>query len=368
MRRCVREFLNPTTSWGKYIRPAGFFIYYFISKPVNFFYTRRQTADKLAKNSLYFFYDFDVEPVTYDFAWALCIANAKREALGLDSLKIIFVPGKLKGLRKETAEYEAVVNPHARRWRIYNILLPIIKLLPCPTNVTLCLSREEAALIRKTPCGAIYPEKYTVAFPVPYMPIEAMHYFKQFKSLQADPQALEYISQWLLQKGKGRKLIVITLRQYAYATARNSNNNAWVQFAESLKEDEYFVVFIADTEQSLQELPAIFAGQHFFQPASWNLLLRSALYELAYLNLGVNTGAMSLCWLNASCRYITFKTVTQTVAQTSLEVMVKKGYVPGENPRFAGCLQKWVWDDDNLSTIVKEFAQMSELIARNAPP
>ncbi len=365
MRRIVREFINPTTTTGKYLKPASLLVYYLISKPIDFFYSLSKTEKNFSKNCFYFFYDFEVEPVTYDFAWAVCIANAKREELGLTYLKIIFVPGRVQGLRKEAADYEAIVSSDTRRWRIYAIVLPIIKLLPCPCGITFCMTRDEANLIRKKQARFIYPEKYNATFPVPYSPKQAMQYPSTFSSLKADAKALEYVSEWLKEQAQGKKAIVITLRQYAYTQDRNSNVNAWAQFASALNQEEYFVIFVPDTEQSLLELSETLKDFNFFQPACWNLLLRSALYELAYLNLGVNTGPMSLCWLNSLCRYITFKTITENVPQASLKAMIDKGYIPGKNPSFVGSFQKWVWDEDHFNTIMKEFKLMCTLIEAN---
>lgn len=355
-RRIVRELMSPTTSIGKYLKPASFIVYYFFNKPINFIYSfNKNNKDN---KSLYLFYDFDIEPITYDFAWALCIANAKRNKLNLSYLHVILVPGTVNGLREETPDYEEVVGSDARNWRVYSILLPIIKLLPCSYGITFCYSREMARRIKENQAQYIYPEKYNVTFPMPYVPKHAMEYKKEFPSLQADPHAIKYITEWLGINVKDKKLVTISLRQYSYVVERNSNIKAWAQFANAVDPKDYFIVFIPDTEQALFEVPPELKPFNFFQPASWNVLLRSALYQLAYLNLGVNTGPMSLCWLNPRCRYITFKTTLEDVPQVSMAVMIEKGFLPHKNPPFANEFQKWVWDDDVFSVIFNEFNHM----------
>jgi hypothetical protein len=351
IRRIVREFAQPSTRLGKYFQRASFFIHWLINKPINFIALLKAKGN--TKDCLYFFYDFEVEPITYDFAWALCIANAKREELGLTHLQVVFVPGFEQGLRKESSVYEQIVNQDARRWRIYSILLPIIKLLPCSPSILFCTSRDEARLIKEQQAQYVYPEKYNVTFPVPYTPTEIIDYHQTLLSLQADKQALDYVAHWLSKHAGNRKIIVITLRQYGYIPERNSNVAAWLQFAETLNKNDFFVVFVPDTEQALEtnnlgDFP-------FFHPACWNLHMRCALYELAFLNLGINTGPMSLCWLNSRCRYLSFKTWLPNVALAPLEALLDRGFVPGENPRFTKLFQKWIWDTDDFDVIVREF-------------
>ncbi len=362
IRRIFREFIEPTTTVGKRLKPFFIFVYYLLNKPINFLFYVYSLMSKSSKNSLYFFYDFEVEPITYDFIWALCIANARRNELGLSNLRIVFVPGTEEGLRKEEAEYEKIIDREARYWRIYSILLPAIRLLPCASSFMLCATRAEAMLVREQQAYFVYPEKYNVTFPVPYSPRKAMDYRQKFMALQADQQTLEYVSQWLSRGCKNKKIIVITLRQYAYSPARNSNIVAWAQFARTLDKERYYVVFVPDTEQALSESPTELQEFDFFLPACWNLNLRCGLYELAYLNLGVNNGPMALCWLNPRCRYITFKTSVETVPQASTEVLLDRGFVLGENPQFTNKFQKWVWEDDDLNVISREFEQMCDVL------
>ena len=362
MRRIIREFVKPTTRLGKYIQPWSWCIYYLVSKPINFLFNIRKNP----QNSLYFFYDFEVNPITYDFVWALCIANAKREALGLSHLCVIFVPAFGEGVRKESAIYEQVVNCDARAWRVYAILISAIKLLTTPVSMILCATRKEALLIRAHQAHFVYPEKYNVIFPVPYSPEEAIVYQQAFKALRADKQALKYVADWLESKQiKSKKLIVITLRQYGYKSERNSNMNAWIQFVQMLDRVEFSIVFIPDMEQSfsieLDELNQVY----LFDPACWDLKLRAALYESAYLNLGVNTGPMALCWLNARCRYITFKTVVKSGPQFEIDVLVERGFVPDKNPFFTTQFQKWVWEEDDFDILNREFWLMYDDIEKN---
>lgn len=359
IRRIVREFISPTTSFRRYYKFLSPFVYYLISKPSNFIAFCK--SKDIANDTLHFFYDFDVEPITYDFAWALSVANAYRQKQGLRALQIILVPGAVEGLKKERPKYEKVLDHNHRNWRIHSIIIPCIHLLSCPHSFTLCATREEAMMIRQKQAKNVYPPRYNLTIPTSHEPELANIYTDKIMSLSASTQAKIYVSKWIRNQAQDQKMIVITLRQYGYTPERNSNMAAWAEFA-ATHEKEYFIVFIADTEQALYTIPKELQKFVFFNEACWNLALRAAIYELAYINLGVNTGPMSLCWFNASCRYITFKTAVKNVPDVPLEMITNKGFIPGCNPKFATSLQKWVWEDDDLPIITREFNLMRDVI------
>jgi hypothetical protein len=83
-----------------------------------------------------------------------------------------------------------------------------------------------------------------------------------------------------------------------------------------------------------------------------------ALYQRAYLNLGVNNGPMGLCWLNAETRYITLKILNDGAPQTSARYMEFLGFEIGRSLPFASPWQRWVWLDDELPVIEDAFAEM----------
>jgi hypothetical protein len=90
--------------------------------------------------------------------------------------------------------------------------------------------------------------------------------------------------------------------------------------------------------------------------------LRMALYEHAFLNLGVNNGPMGLAWLNARVRYATLKIETPGVPQSSLEFIRSFGFEPGKSLPFATELQEWVWEDDTQEIITRTFQRLRQKI------
>jgi hypothetical protein len=150
--------------------------------------------------------------------------------------------------------------------------------------------------------------------------------------------------------------VTITLRGYDYMPVRNSNADAWAAFARGLDPRRYFTVFIPDTEQTIEGLPGALDEFVLMSEAAWNVGLRMALYQRAFLNMGVNNGPMGLCWLNETTRYATLKMAPAGVPQTTPESFRDLGFEMGRSLPFATPFQQLVWEDDTRDVIERVFA------------
>ncbi len=331
-------------------------------------YVKRRTgaARHAHPGVLYAFYDLTVEPITYDFLWFLCGADLTRRAKGLEQVHVVIVPGPQEGVREEDSAYETVVDRESRKWRIANVLMALTALLPACSGVTLAGSRAEAAATRNLAGSHYYPNGYESCMPVGHHPndclIPARKGIRPIGVLRAQRQGLQYIEQFVANYSQGRRLITITIRDYAYGQDRNSNLSAWSNFAKELDVTTWWPVFVLDTERTLDPLPEPLCGFDVMREASWNVGLRMALYERAWLNMGVNNGPMGLCWLNEQTRYLTFKMVTTSVPQATVEFNRSRGFEPNESLPFATPFQKWVWEDDTVEVIRREFEAMVAVI------
>ena len=185
--------------------------------------------------------------------------------------------------------------------------------------------------------------------------------------LRARPERKANIEQWLTARGVGpRRLVTITLRDYAYMPQRNSNLQAWSAFARGLDSKLFYPVIIPDTDQTLRGLPSEIDGLTVFVEAAWNVGLRMALYERACLNMGVNTGPMGLCWLNDTTHYATLKMAPAGVPQTTEENFRSLGFDPDHSLPFANVGQELVWQDDTLDVIQETFARLTRLAKSEA--
>lgn len=329
---------------------------------------RRMLASEFpgARDVLFAFYDLQVAPVTFDFLWFLAASELHRRRSRLRSIYVVIVPGPHERVRREHADYEMVVDPSARQARIHNVLIPACRLLPSCSGVTLAGSRGEAAFLRSAVARHVLPKDYELALPVfpgPRACLEAARAGdRDIACLRAPPDDLRSVAAWARRNCGGRRIVSITLRRYGYMPARNSNLPAWIAFARGLDSTRYCPVFVPDTHDTVEGLPATLQEVTVFPEAAWNIGLRMALYEHAFLNLGVNNGPMGLAWLNARVCYATLKIETPDVPQSSLEFISSFGFEFGKSLPFATPLQEWVWEDDTEETIARTFQQLTQKI------
>jgi hypothetical protein len=180
--------------------------------------------------------------------------------------------------------------------------------------------------------------------------------------LQATEADVAAIDAWLAAHGIGRPPVTITLRDYGYMPERNSNLAAWTAFARGLDPARYPVIFVPDVNQGTAGFPPALRQFNVYPEAAATLGLRMALYERALINLGVNNGPMGLCWLNTRTRYITFKILTDSAPQTTDDYMRHLGFEIGASLPGALPGQKWVWENDDLDVIEREFAAMMAVL------
>jgi len=318
----------------------------------------------ISKNSLYAFYDLQVAPTTFDISWFVAAADLVRRRSHLDTIHFVIVPGNYDGFREERAAYESAVDTETRRWRLHNIVLPVLTLVPSFAGYTLLQSRDFVHTIRTSAEPHIYPHHYEPMLPISHHPSELLTIdpnstmAQEIGVLRGSVQGLRYVNRWLDQRLSGRKLITITLRDYSFMQARNSNVKAWTEFARGLDTDQFLPVFILDTERTMDSPLPELNGFEVFREASWNIGLRMALYEASYLNLGVNNGPLFMCALNNHTRLLIFKILTPSVPQATVDLVSKLGFDIGGQLPFASPFQKLVWEDDTLEILNQEFHTM----------
>ena len=346
--RLKREWQMPTTRPGQMLYRSGRAL------------LGRGRAVKNEGDTLCAFYDLAVAPLTFDFLWFLVGAELERKRRGLSAVDVVLVPGRDDGVRREDPEYETHIDVDARHQRIGNILIPAALLLPSVSGVNLASTRAEAERLVQAG-AAVYPPRYETGAPSYPGPVEPLRAARAegaaIGALRARAGDLSCIDRWLASHGAAGRVVTITLRDYSYMAGRNSNLAAWTEFARGL-DPRYSVVFVPDTAQVFSGLPEALAGFTVCSEAAVNLGLRMALYERAYLNLGINNGPQGLCWMNDRTRYITFKMLSDSAPQTSVEYMRHLGFEIGVSLPFATPFQKWAWEDDALPVITREFTAM----------
>lgn len=313
-------------------------------------------------DTLYAFYDLNVNPITFDTAWFCIGAELERRARGLAKLELIAVPGDKGGVRDEPLDYEAVVDRASRVARIYNVVLPCMLSIRPAASVHFFEDPAQLKAWGRQP-EQVYPEGYNVNFfPTPFATRE---YSRVIEKLCANGMENFYtggivgrriMDNWRQSRGARRRLVVITLRQYGYFVDRNSNIEAWLDFARGLDPSVYSVIFVPDTDTAFGDYAAKIEKEFLvMREAAFNMQLRTALYESAYLNMSTLSGATSMFVLNANCRYLLFKISVPTAPMSTEKMLRDYGFVPGETPAFAAPFQKWVWEPDDVDVLRREF-------------
>lgn len=320
---------------------------------------------------LQFVYDLSTSPLTFDFASYLAAVEVERRLRGLQSIEVIFVPGPLDGARAETPEYEAAVNIEARKWRLRHMLLPMLSFLPTVSTFTVCKDRKQAEALITSDARRIYPSDYRIFLPrqpdkkviheharagVPIWPM-----------FSAPVHARRLVQQFFDHQVKGRKAVVITLRNYPYTPQRNSRNADWLAFADSLDPARYAVIFVNDSETVTSPPPIDFSRHLVFDLASVNLELRLALYEAAWLNMALMHGPTELCWYSEAARYLLFIQVGSAAVQSE-QALIQNGHRLYADLDFAKPYQRIIWTVDEFDSLRRSFADMEAVLdGTNAP-
>ena len=309
-------------------------------------------------------YDTEKNPISYDIAFFLQAAEIFRKISGASHLIVSIVwPSDIVEIPGIPDSYNLAVDAHSKSFRMVHIAVQMSQLIST-SGVFQIKDRKFA----NAPLEILKGSKI-ITYPSP----DNTHHSIYYRLVNENPNLMEgfsashaahrYIQDWLKTlQGKSKKILCITLRQYAYDTQRNSNLDAWQDFLGRIDLDEYSVVIVPDTDRFADQEP-LFGGRYpVFVPACFDADLRFALYEIAYLNMFVNNGPGSAATLSRKIRYLMFKMLAPDVPHCTEDVLMQLGFTPGKSPTYAGAFQKWVWADDDADTLWSEFCAMEEKI------
>lgn len=355
----VNELANPRLPITRYVRSA-------IISVRDQFAGAKVDNPAWSDDALQFFYDLAASPVTFDFASYLAAAEVERRQRQLSGINVIFVLGPKAGVRKELPDYEAAVDVPMRLARLRNILVPMLAFLPSVKSYAVCGSRKQAEAIIAADRNKTYPSDYRVYLPRQPAKKDIFEHARAGLSiwpmLRATDAGKRFVADFLARQAKGRKAVVITLRNYDYSPERNSRNTDWIAFANSLDPAVFVPILVHDTETSMREPSADFGPHVVCHAASWSLEIRMALYEAAWLNMALMHGPMELCWYNEQARYVLFLAVGTAAVNTEAS-LISNGHRLGIDLEFAKPYQRIVWKRDDLPALLEAFAVMEEALS-----
>jgi hypothetical protein len=274
------------------------------------------------------------------------------------------VAGRHGRVRPELPAYEAAFDREARLWRMRHILIPMLAFLPSVRSFAVCGTREHASALASG-AGNIYPDDYRVF--LPRQPGQSDIHDRArcgtpiWPLLQATDHGRRLASEFLQRHAKGRRAIVISLRDSDYAPERNSRIAEWIAFADGLDQNAFAPIFVYDTDTAVLRSPPDLSNHLVCEAATWNIEFRMGLYQIAWLNMAVMHGPMELCWYNERARYLLFIPVGSDHA-TSQATLVESGHRPGKDLAFAKPFQRIVWEAETLPVMQSEFARMLPIL------
>ncbi len=313
------------------------------------------------------FYDLEVSPVSFDFSAFAILAEMEKVRRKCAELHIVILPAGDGGFRQDDTEYH-VIN---KAWRLNNIVIPHLATMPLRPRLTVCAARSDAEEIERAGTGPIFPEGYhtsqpTSAFMWSHIAAASAR-GESIPSLHASEQARAYMGQWLQSHIGDRKPVTITLRESTHAAVRNSNFDAWLEFARRLDTDIYHPIFVRDTEKLFGDETDELMEFTTCSLASLNVDLRMALYELSWLNTMVPGGPTVLCWLNRNIPFLQFKIINEDWPSTTTSYITSQGLEKGGQLPHATPYQRLVWEPDDLDVIEREFSAMVDRLEADAP-
>jgi hypothetical protein len=110
----------------------------------------------------------------------------------------------------------------------------------------------------------------------------------------------EIVKKWVDIHATNKRIITITIRNSVYDSARNTNIKEFINFAQKIDTKKYYVIFIPDTENLLNDNSfdnRLLRNEIGFA-ASFCLSLRYSLYKIAYTNIMVPNGPNTLVMYN----------------------------------------------------------------------
>ena len=308
---------------------------------------------------LYAFYDLACNLPCYDATTFVVLAEQQRIVEKKKYIQFVIVPdrsNKHLGINVYHSNDDA-------SWRIEKIVKPLFYSIESCVGTHELLIKEQASLYKNQKISC-YPIDYLENNRAVGSDFKAIKRFRELgvelSQLSPPNQAKLLVEQYISSISKGRKVITITFREYwANPEHRNNSIDDWILFLRKLDKAKYCPVVIRDTYYCTMPFPEDIENINYFPLASIDLHLRLALYQSAYINMGVESGPMyPISYLKNACSII-FRQVIEDIPNLSTRTNIMHGFTVGENHYFNdNDSQINVWGKDVFERISSEFERL----------
>ena len=322
--------------------------------------TLKNWSETREDDFLYAIYDLDENAITFNVVEILLDAEYEASVRNKVGFVMVFVP-RSNDPSLTYEEYDALFDADNKLWKFQNIVLPVSLLSEKCKGAYLLPKRSDAVEFVKG--RDVIPDLYDGVNL--RGAVDGRELFKKldrpnvFEGLRAPKQGMRYIQKWLLENNIKEPIVTITIRNFQFDKARNSNIEAWSQFVKYLRSAGYIPVVIPDTDTAFCE-DQLFDEAILFKECAWNIGLRTSLYETAYLNFFVPNGCSQLAVFNPKCSYIMMNCLPAGSIVTTKESYERNDHPIGTNYRFATPNQRLCFNADTLENIMHEFERFIE--------
>jgi hypothetical protein len=275
------------------------------------------------------YYDLSQSPATHDIVYFLARAEDLRIQNGHKDLQVRIVDGDRMMTPRD------VLYTHERKqWRIHNLLVPVCRLLPSVTDVSMGLGKQT----------------------IPYSAIE-----KPRAAIFKSPEIARSIVVKAIETYANP--VTISIRQTDFNAIRNSRMKEWLIVASWLLDNGYTPIFIPDIEAE------IIGKSHehdypVYRAATYNHALRLALYELSVANLMTSGGFFGMSML-CDIPMMAFKLVTPNLGACTAEYLTRISITPAAD---WGQYKKLFWEQDTADFIIPQLEKHLPMFCERERP
>ena len=299
-------------------------------------------------DALVAYYDLKTAPITFDFTHFLVSASAYALAHGYKYFDVAVVADAFRNLTPREQAYSI----EEREWRLWNLIIETIKIMPTVCNVSLI----RRAMV--TPHAHTYPPNYHPENNnvTPYgIPVVNSIYDQGFDVQIFEPSAYALSAAKRMCDYGNKRIVTFTLRRAGYESIRDSRLAEWAKFSTVLTEMGYHVVVIPDQDDMLSDRTIFDYQWHVADVASMSLDLRLAIYNLADMNYVTNGGMVGL-FMYSKVPFFWYSVMVEGSHVASPEYYRHQGLEVGEKFRWLGDDQQMVWKPDDLANLMESLA------------
>lgn len=242
-------------------------------------------------------------------------------------------------------------------WRLTNMIVPLSRLFSSVGRIYIVDAEEAFEIVKGY--HSVHPEGYGYASPktaVVRLDASGLNYLP---ALTISDTAQEIIEAYF-PLTDSRRIVTITLRSYDYIPARNSDIASWVAFAGELDPLKYRVVFVPDASMHGVATFGQIDTFEVFDSACWNIELRAALYQRAWMNMGVACGPLGISGLMEKVHTVMIDRSLDYPAHYLAGICSHTGVIPGEKPNFYSNSCHFYLGKDDKETILKIFNEYAK--------